>query len=153
MSEPVIVDIESFEVYGLGTRTKNLDEFNPETAKIGPLWQDFQQTLIPKVLAENKMPEVYGVYHNYESDHHGVYSLLAGVKGSSDDANLSKVSIAPGKYLCFEKQGEMPQACIELWQEVWALFESGDCPHQWDYSCAFEEYVSEDRVKIYIKIH
>lgn len=41
-----IVEIEQEQtVYGITIRTKNSNEMNPETAKIGELWESFMEKL------------------------------------------------------------------------------------------------------------
>jgi len=111
------VDIESKIIKGLQVRTKNSDEMNTNTQKIAPLWERFFQEVLPN-LAEAST--VYGVYLNYESDVMGEYDLLVGTKELEDGGELLSVTIEAGRYLVFSAKGELPQAIIEAWQQVWA---------------------------------
>jgi predicted transcriptional regulator YdeE len=152
-----VVEIKSFTVHGLSTRTKNANEIQPATAKIGQLWGDFFQHIIPK-LKEGALS--YGVYSQYESDFNGEFTVLVGADSASvvdaaDREGLDSVVITSGSYLVFSKKGAMPQAVIEAWGDVWAYFSAKDCPHQRAYTSDFERYRSESEmseVDIYIAI-
>jgi len=154
MSNPKKVTIaEEFSVIGLQTRTQNADEFNPEKAKIMPLWMKFYGSSLISHLDQND-PCIYGVYSNYESDHNGLYSLTVGVNTkcfSDPDSKFHQVTIQPGSYLIFEAQGKQPESIIATWQEIWTYFASPTNP-RWTYTTAFEKYISEDKVEIYIAV-
>ena len=149
-----VVEMKSFTVHGLSVRTKNANEMQPATAKIGQLWGDFFQHIIPK-LKEGALS--YGVYSQYESDFNGEFDVLAGadsvsVLDAADREGLDSVVIADGTYLVFSKKGTMPQAVIEAWGDVWAYFSAKDCPHQRAYTTDFECYANMDEVSIHISI-
>ncbi|HHS92957.1 MAG TPA: AraC family transcriptional regulator, partial [Campylobacterales bacterium] len=65
-----VEEIEERTIYGITTRTKNLDEMNPQTAKIGSIWQKFDETVDVDYKGGER---VYGVYYNYESDANGKF--------------------------------------------------------------------------------
>jgi predicted transcriptional regulator YdeE len=44
-----IVPVDEKTVLGISVRTKNADEMQPQTAKIGELWQQFYQDIAPKL--------------------------------------------------------------------------------------------------------
>ena len=69
--KPELVIIDSFSVVGLSTRTKNTDEMNSATSRIGKLWDSFYKTDLAR-----KTNLIYGVYSNYESNEHGLYTLV-----------------------------------------------------------------------------
>ena len=50
---------------GISARTTNNAEISHDTAKLGRLWQKFYQNHM-KSLSEGE--DIYGVFHNYESD-------------------------------------------------------------------------------------
>ncbi|HFU75179.1 MAG TPA: AraC family transcriptional regulator, partial [Arcobacter sp.] len=74
-----VEEIEERTIYGITTRTKNLDEMNPQTAKIGSIWQKFDETVDVDYKGGER---VYGVYYNYESDANGKFDVLAGYETS-----------------------------------------------------------------------
>ncbi len=140
-------ELTSKMIHGLKVRTTNEKEMNPETAQIGGLWGAFFEKIMPHV------PEGtagYGVYTNYESDAMGAFDVLAGTE--VEIAELETVTLQSGKYLCFEAKGELPQAVIETWGEIWKYFTAVDCPDKRAFDTDFEYYLSESEAEIYIGI-
>ncbi len=137
-------------ITGLKIRTKNSDEMNPDVAKIGLLWQSFFLDIVP-TLKETNVP-TYGVYTNYESDAMGEFDVLVGVENLPISDELSSVTLKEGKYLCFESKGEMPQAVIETWGEIWNYFSDENCKEKRAYGTDFELYLSESEAEIYIGV-
>jgi predicted transcriptional regulator YdeE len=144
-----IVNITSLNISGLKTRTSNVNEQSAETAKIAPLWNKVVEDCFPYMLVSGS---VYAVYSNYESDVAGQYDLLVGSdKFASSLGNTESVEIQEGSYLKFSKDGDMPEACISLWQDIWSYFESDGCQHVRSYTTDFEKY-TQTGVEIYISI-
>ena len=118
-----IVKIGEKIIYGILTRTTNANEMNPETAKIGKTWQEFDN----KVTVDSQKGErVYGVYFNYESDANGEFDVLAGYEKSNK--NLDEITIQKGRYLVFHKilketdNDARIQGVIETWGKIWEYF-------------------------------
>lgn len=139
----IMKQVESFTVTGFSVRTQNSDEFNEKTAKLPSLWQQFYSS----ELATNT--RVFGVYSNYASDAHGLYTVTVGVEASPAAPQLSSVSIHSGSYLVFQGTGPMPTTVVEVWKQVWAFFE-GNKEHRRNFISDFEVYDGSDRVMIYI---
>ena len=148
-----IVQFEEKQVHGISIRTKNANEMNPSTAKIGKLYQDFDENISVDYKGGAR---VYGVYHQYESDANGEFSVLAGTDViSPSKVELETVTLPSGKYLVFDGKGEMPQAIIDTWGEVWSYFSEENATntaHERNYSTDFESYISADEFKIYISV-
>lgn len=142
---PVLKHVDSFTVTGLTVRTKNSDEFNPETAKLPTLWQQFYSS--------NPIPNttIFGVYSGYESDANGFYDVTVGTLNNNQGAELSVAKINSGNYLVFQGKGAMPQAVIETWKRVWDYF-TVDSPYQRCFMTDFEEYKNGDEVAIFIGV-
>lgn len=146
-----IIKVESFEATGFSVRTKNADEMSPSMAKIGQLWDKFFKEAAPK-LTENS--QVYGLYTHYESDYSGEFDVIA----CADTLNAEMLdgatqhTVIAGNYVSFSAQGEMPQAVIDLWGEVWAYFGQDNCPYTRAYTTDFERYIGFDRVEILIAV-
>lgn len=144
-----VEEIEEKLIYGVSTRTKNIDEMNPKTSKIGEIWQKFYQT----VKCEEK---VYGIYFNYESDANGEFDVLAGCEIFNED--LSSVKIKKGKYLVFNKLYEennhdaKVQAVIETWGQIWEYFSNEDSKYKRAYKTDFEYYKNQNEIEIFISI-
>jgi len=141
------VKLESKTISGLKVRTKNEAEMNPETAKIGQMWGEFFEKIAP-TLEENT--SVYGVYTNYESDAFEEFDVVAGSDMQNEE--LETVTLHEGNYLCFEAKGEMPQAVIETWGEIWAYFSDENCSEKRVFKSDFELYLGQDEAEIYIGV-
>ena len=144
------ITLEAKQISGLKTRTNNANEIS-ENAKIGALHQSFNQQIMIDY-AQGGM--LYGVYHDYQTDHKGDFSVLV---GSTENAlksvvELEQVTLVAGTYLVFSARGEMPQTVINTWNEVWAYFSCDTSKHQRAYTTDFECYTSTDSVEVYISI-
>ncbi|KTC72569.1 Transcription activator [Legionella birminghamensis] len=137
--------IPPFTVTGFRVKTRNSEEFNPETAKIPMLWQDF---FASELATESP---VFGVYSDYESDANGFYTVTAGVSQNIPDKTLNKVLITGGKYLVFEATGPMPVTVINAWKAVWNYFEAHTAVQR-KFVSDFESYSSPEQVAIHIGI-
>jgi len=147
-----IVTVDSFQISGLQVRTRNADEADNAKGKIGPLWGQFFARNLPETLP-GKIGDgkIYGVYSNYESDASGLFDVTAGVAVISAPADFASISIAAGRYMVFNCEGEMPAAIIEGWGRVWSNFSSG-AVHERLYLTDFEEYQGPQQAAIYIGI-
>jgi predicted transcriptional regulator YdeE len=138
-------------IHGLSVKTDNATEMDPKNGQIGALWQTFDKT----VAVDYKNGErVYGVYSQYESDHTGKFTVLAGFDGSisSTDAPLETIKIPDGKYLVFTQKGEMPQIAIDAWTQVWNYFIGDNVEHHRLYSTDFEYYPNANEIEVHIAI-
>lgn len=133
--------MDSFSVIGITTRTSNKDEFSG-AGRIAELWQRFySENVMTKI--ENKISDkVLAVYHNYESDANGDYSLMIGLmvdKNAHPTSGLTKIDIPAQDYTQFtSNKGAMPGNIIETWQEIWKSTESKTINRA--YSFDFELY-------------
>ncbi|WP_334020269.1 GyrI-like domain-containing protein [Alteromonas sp. S015] len=142
------------EIQGFSVVTNNHAEFSSQ-GKIPALWQRFDNAIPVNYKGGER---VYGVYFNYESDHTGDFSVLAGFDGSSVPESLAieRITIPSGKYLVFSKQGDMPQIAIDAWSDVWSYFVQEDTQRRAEYERAFtvdfEHYVNGNHIDVYIAI-
>ena len=145
------IQVDEKEIKGISVRTKNANEMNPETSRIGGLWQKFYANIAPNL---KDKATVFAVYYDYESDASGEYSVLAGSDKieESYNKNLEKASIHNGKYMLFEAKGDLPQAVIDTWSKIWDFFSSDDAGYQRAYSTDFELYKSQNEIEIYIAV-
>ena len=144
------IELQTKTVTGLQIRTKNADEMNTETQKIAPLWGRFFHEVLP-TLSEGAT--VYGVYHNYESDAQGAFDVLVGADNLKVTDEMKSVALQAGKYLMFPVKGELPQAIIDTWMQIWAYFEDPSIDERRAYETDFELYKSADEVEIYIGVN
>lgn len=148
-----VEEIEEKMIYGISTRTKNADEMSRQTAKIGNIWQKFDNAVDVDYKGGER---VYGVYYNYESDANGEFDVLAGYEISND--TLESVKIEKGQYLVFNKRYEENndniriQAVIETWGKIWEYFSNESSQYKRAYKTDFEYYKNQNEIEIYISI-
>lgn len=143
-------ELPSIVVQGVAVRTDNETEMT-EQGKIPELWQRFWSQLgVNQETGEN----AFGVYTNYETDETGQFDVIAGINSEAKliHENTEQVTIAAGKYLVFTQQGDMPEAVIEAWTQVWRYFSQPDAGYQRKFTTDFERYIAEDKVEVYIAI-
>ncbi|WP_440465324.1 GyrI-like domain-containing protein [Psychrobacter sp. ASPA161_6] len=150
---------EAIVCKGLSARTTNNAEISHDTAKLGRLWQKFYQNHV-KSLPEGE--DIYGVFHNYESDDLvGAFDVVASWKVDSEQdqqsaGNLVTVSIPAGKYLVFSEQGRMPNTVMNAWENAWTYFNDPSCEHTRTYQVDFEQYIGGNlefgQIDLYIGI-
>lgn len=147
-----ILEVSSFTVSGVAVRTRNSDEFNLATAKIGPLWvQFFSQQYPEKIPGQSQPPRMLGVYSGYESDASGAFDVTVGMAVQSAVPELASLVIQGGRYLVFDCEGALPAAVIQGWAQVWTYFQT-KCEHRRRFDTDFEDYLGPQQVKIYIGI-
>jgi predicted transcriptional regulator YdeE len=148
-----IAEIETRAVWGLSVRTRNADEMQAATARIGRLWSDFAAQIAPH-LAQGA--RVVGVYHRYESDAQGAFDVLAGTdalpSAAGDSLALSRIDIAAGQYLVFDAPGAMPHAVVDAWSCIWRYFADPLCLHRRAYTTDFECYSPDGVTEIFIGV-
>ncbi|MCR6105912.1 effector binding domain-containing protein [Salipaludibacillus agaradhaerens] len=123
------------------TRTNN---FNDDLVlqKITELWK----------VASSKLADhhdsLYGLYHDYESDYKGDYTLSVAIKTTEEAADLSLSENE--KYEIFNVDTTDEQGVFKAWQKIWHLEESGELKRAYSYD--YEEYQVNGDINIYIAI-
>lgn len=137
-------------IRGISVRTNNAAEFGPN-GKIPALWQSFDES-VPVDYQNGE--RVYGVYYNYESDHNGMFNVLAGFDGQSNSTqtNIENVVIPEGQYLVFTQTGDMPQIAIDAWTQVWEYFTNESTEYERCFSTDFEYYPNEKTIEVHIAV-
>ncbi len=147
--------INSFKIIGIQVETTN--ENGKSAEDLGNLWQRFYSENIPNQVPNKASEEVYSIYTDYESDFTGRYTSIIGFKVNSLDNipnGLAGREIAGGTFQQFVAKGEMPNAVVEQWQEIWQK----DAELNRAYTADFEVYGKKSQnggqseVDIYIAV-
>ncbi|WP_026775749.1 GyrI-like domain-containing protein [Polaribacter sp. Hel_I_88] len=112
--------VGNFKIIGIETETTN--ENGKSAEDIGKLWEQFYSENIPSKILNKKSDEVYSIYTDYETDYKGKYKTIIGQKVDSLDKIPNRLigrEFKGGKYQKFIAKGEMPNAVMEKWQEIW----------------------------------
>lgn len=143
--------VQEVSVSGYSTVTNNAAEMSPDKGKIPALWQKFDAEVPVDYRGGER---VYGVYYDYESDHTGDFTVLAGFDGSVDKANtkIETITVPAGKYLVFSCTGDMPQIAIDAWTQVWQYFSQTSPEYKRLFTVDFEHYPNGNAIDVYIAI-
>ncbi|MFD2284710.1 AraC family transcriptional regulator [Pedobacter petrophilus] len=113
--------MENFKIIGISIATSNQN--NQAATDLGQLWGRFYNEQISDQIANKESEEVYAVYTDYESDFTGKYTTIIGHRVTSlaviPDGLVGK-EIINEKLLRYIAKGEMPNAVLATWQEIWA---------------------------------
>ncbi|MFC4112038.1 GyrI-like domain-containing protein [Nonomuraea zeae] len=126
-----VTDRAELIVVGFAVRTTNADEMDPARARLPALWQ---RVGVPGAFAHvpGRVDEnLYAVLTDYESDHNGAYTQIVGTGVRTVPRipeGMVAVRVPAGQALRLAVRGQMPQALVEAWQQVWKHTESGGTP-------------------------
>jgi len=154
---PKLERIERFRVAGISVRTTNRDESLPDRASIPGMYQRFESERIAEQIPSPVNPSKrIAVYADYEKDQSGKYTILLGQQVTNDinvPDELDHVRINAGNFLRFHAEGNMPDAVISTWQEVWRYFEESS-EHTRKFDTDFELYDSStpNQADIFISV-
>lgn len=121
-------------------RTNN---FNDEHVmqKIADMWKN-ASTVLP-----NKNDNVYGLYHDYESNYKGDYTLCVAVEGK----DKSSIEIPEDtKYDVFKVNTSDEQGILKTWNEIWKKEDKGQLKRAYTYD--FEKYYPDGNIDIFIAV-
>lgn len=94
-----------------------------------------------------KSDNVYGLYHEYESDYKGDYTLCVAIEGK-DKSSI----IIPDctKYEIFKVDTSDEQGIFNTWNEIWKKEDEGKLKRA--YTFGFEKYYPDGNIDIYIAV-
>jgi predicted transcriptional regulator YdeE len=124
-------------VAGFVTRTTNAEEM-AGAGRIGAVWQEFSG----RSSEHSAFCAPVGLYHDYESDHTGAYSLLVGnplEREAAPPPGWTVVEVPRAEYLVFRADGDPPASIVSAWQLIWAFFEES-APYVRAYTFDFERF-------------
>src|SRR5215469_13522455 len=134
-------NIASFTVIGIEARTTNAKEATAEGI-IGKQWQKFFGEGVLDRIPDRMDRNVYAVYSDFASDHHGEYSLLIGAKvkpETAPPADMVARHIRAGRYRVFtSEKGRFAKVVPSLWQKIFRLEDAGTLKRA--YQTDFELY-------------
>ena len=110
------VNLGEIRLIGATLRTSNA-----RAPEIGEFWQRlFADDLFGRI-PNRASDDTYSVYMDYESDHTGEYTLLAGCPVSSLDEvpdGMTSLVIAPARYARITLPAATPDAVVEAWKAI-----------------------------------
>lgn len=110
--------------------------------KITELWEQASNQLT------NQEVTTYGVYHNYDSDYKGDYSLSIAFEDNNSEP-LLEIS-TDTKYEIFKVDTRDNQGVVNTWRKIWKRENAGTLARAYSYD--FERYSPDGEVEIYIAL-
>jgi len=114
------IRIGDFSIVGISVRTTNKDGKSVED--IQKLWTDFFSNNVADDISDRLSEDIYCMYTDYESDHHGEYTVILGYKVSDTNEISGEYyykDIPAGKYYKFEAEGKIPECVGKTWDYIW----------------------------------
>jgi len=119
------------------------NNFNDEHVmlKINDMWKNASPEL-----SEHE-DNIYGLYHEYESDYKGDYTLSVSIEGT----NVSSIKIPNyTTYEVFKVDTDSKQGIFNTWSDIWNMEKEGQLERAYTYD--FEKYKPDGAVEIYIAV-
>ena len=120
---------KEIHIIGLETRTRNQDERTPATTRIPLLWERFFKEQVAERVPHKATPaHMLEIYTDYESDDHGVYSVLL----AYEVTDLTEVptgmvarTLPASTYAVFTSdRGPLFQVVQQAWGQIWSMDEA-----------------------------
>src|SRR5690625_1981471 len=109
--------------------------------KIMDMWKN------ASIILSDKNENVYGLYHEYESDYKGDYTLCVAVEGRDKS---SVVIPDHTKYEVFKVNTNDEQGVFNMWNEIWKKEDENQLNRAYTYD--FEKYYPDGNIDIYIAV-
>jgi len=90
---------------------------------------------------------IYGVYHEYETDYKGDYTLSVAIEGEAKPLITIPSDV---KYKIFKVDTNEEQGIFNTWSKIWDEEKKGNLHRAYTYG--FEKYYPNGNIEIYIAI-
>lgn len=144
---------EGFKIIGISKRTTNKD--NKSQQDLEKIWgQFYSQNLMEKI--PNKISnEIISIYTDYKSDYTDDYTTIIGVPVSTLNQipnGLIGREFQPDNFQKFIAKGEMPNAVVNTWIDIWNRDKELNRKYTYDYEVYGEnaQKGKDSEVEIYI---
>jgi len=108
------------KIIGITVRTTNKD--GQSARDIGELWGQFYSQNLLETIPNKLSNDIYSIYTDYKSDFTDEYTTIIGLQVSSLDtipSGLIGRQFPTETFEVFTAQGEMPQAIMNTWLDIW----------------------------------
>ena len=126
-----------FKIIGISTRTTNKE--NKSQSDLEKLWGRFFSEHIFEKIPNKVSNEILSIYTDYKSDYTEEYTTILGVPVSTLDEIPNEMigrEFLEEKFEKFTAKGEMPNAVVNTWIEIWR--KDGELNRKYTYD--FEVY-------------
>ncbi|MDY3326125.1 GyrI-like domain-containing protein [Riemerella anatipestifer] len=142
-----------FKVIGISTRTTNKD--NKSKEDLGKLWGQFYAENIFEKIPNKVSDEIFSIYTDYKSNYTEEYTAIIGVPVSTLNEipnGLVGREFEAENFQKFVAKGEMPNAVINTWIDIWNRDEELNRKYTYDFEVYGEnsQKGQDSEVEIYI---
>lgn len=114
-------EVKPFYIVGISITSTN--ENGKSVEDMGKLWGRFFSEGVTEKVSNRLSEDIYSVFTEYKSDYTEQYTAIIGHKISSLE-NISNgfttKQIRGGNYKRIVAKGEMPDAIVKAWKEIWS---------------------------------
>ncbi|TKC06928.1 GyrI-like domain-containing protein [Pedobacter frigoris] len=144
-----------FKIIGIATRTTNKD--NQAQTDLGKLWGDFFAKDLMNSITNKCSNEILAIYTDYKSDFTEEYTTIIGMPVATLDevpAGLVGREFPAENFQKFIARGDMPQAVVDVWMDVWNRDAELNRNYTYDYELygAKSQNGAESEVEIFISV-
>lgn len=138
-NEIKIVGIEIRTTFKNGKHFKDIPE----------LWENTMKNNYLNTIPNRIDDSIYCIYHNYETEDQGEYSVLLGVSVKNGDQipkNYVSLSITPGNYKVYYAKTQDPKETQGIWENIWQQSKS-------EYKRAFKtdfDHYSTQQISVFV---
>lgn len=142
-----------FKIIGIKTRTTNKN--NQAQEDLSKLWDQFiSENIFDKILNKTSN-DILAIYTDYQSDFNEYYTALIGVPVSTlheIPEGLIGSEFQPDNFEKFIANGEMPNAVVKTWIDIWNRDEELNRKYTYDFEVYGEnsQKGSNSEVEIFI---
>ncbi|MDY3317383.1 GyrI-like domain-containing protein [Bergeyella sp. RCAD1439] len=142
-----------FKVIGISIRTTNKD--NKSKEDLGKLWGQFYAENIFEKIPNKVSDEIFSIYTDYKSNYTEEYTTIIGVPVSTLNEipnGLVGREFEAENFQKFVAKGEMPNAVINTWIDIWNRDEELNRKYTYDFEVYGEnsQKGQDSEVEIYI---
>jgi predicted transcriptional regulator YdeE len=133
---------KGFKIIGIAVETANGE--GEAMTDLLELWGRFQSENLLERIPNQVSSDIFSIYTDYESDFTGKYTCILGLRVSSLDVipeGMIGRDFEAQNFKTFLAQGELPNAVVETWKEIW----NSDKELNRSYTYDFEVY--DDRAR------
>lgn len=116
-----IITLEEKKIVGISKKIIN----NVEAVKnIAEMWNQFNVKNTYNKILDKAVPNVMGIYYDYEGDYTNPYNFMIGCEVKKSDSlneEMSQIIIPSGKYAKFTVRGDVQKAVGEGWMKIWNM--------------------------------
>ena len=120
----------------IGISVKTTNENNQASKDLMLLWERFHKEGLLDKVPNQLNSDIYSIYTDYESDYTGKYTCLLGLPVSTLEdipTGFEGREFPAETFKVFMASGELPNAVVETWKEIWSADKELNRSYTYDY--------------------